>query len=167
LSVNRVRTARRIVLDRWASRVVVVGGIIIIACILAILFVIALEVYPLFKPASATLAGTYGTVVDDSGRPAAGSALGVDEYREIAFVVTRGGALSLVRCRLVTGRRHQIRVQLADVGCPIVGDKKYGAKTDPVKRLALHACALKLLHPVTQKELRFVSPLPRELARLV
>ena len=58
LSVNRARTARRIVLDRWAARVVVVGGIIVIASILAILFVIAIEVYPLFKPASATLAGT-------------------------------------------------------------------------------------------------------------
>jgi hypothetical protein len=97
LSVNRARTARRIVLDRWASRVVVVGGIIVIACILAILFVIALEVYPLFRPASATLAGTYGAAVgDDSGRPAPGSALGVDEHREIAFVVTRGGALDFI-----------------------------------------------------------------------
>jgi phosphate transport system permease protein len=97
LSVNRARTARRIVLDRWASRVVVVGGIFIIACILAILFVIALEVYPLFKPASATLAGTYGAAVaEESGRPAPGSALGVDEYREIAFVVTRGGALDFI-----------------------------------------------------------------------
>ena len=82
-------------------------------------------------------------------------------------VLARGKRRTLVELTLETGRRHQIRVHLADAGCPIVGDKKYGAKTDPVKRLALHACALKLLHPVTQKELRFTSPLPRELARLV
>jgi 23S rRNA pseudouridine1911/1915/1917 synthase len=82
-------------------------------------------------------------------------------------VLGQGKRRTLVELTLETGRRHQIRVQLADVGCPIVGDKKYGAKTDPVKRLALHACVLKLLHPVTQKELRFASPLPRELAQLV
>lgn len=87
----------------------------------------------------------------------------VTHYRVLAY----GRRRTLVELTLETGRRHQIRVQLADAGCPIIGDKKYGAKTDPVKRLALHACALKFLHPVTQKELRFASPLPRELARLV
>jgi 23S rRNA pseudouridine1911/1915/1917 synthase len=87
----------------------------------------------------------------------------VTHYR----VLAGGKRRTLVELRLETGRRHQIRVQLAEAGCPIVGDKKYGAKTDPVKRLALHASALKLLHPVTQEELRFTSPLPRELARLV
>ena len=74
---------------------------------------------------------------------------------------------SLVQLTLDTGRRHQIRVQLADAGCPIVGDKKYGAKSDPAKRLGLHACALRFNHPVTREELRFESPLPKELARLV
>jgi 23S rRNA pseudouridine1911/1915/1917 synthase len=87
----------------------------------------------------------------------------VTHYRVLAY----GRRRTLVELTLETGRRHQIRVQLADAGCPIIGDKKYGAKTDPAKRLALHACALKFLHPVTQKELRFASPLPRELARLV
>jgi 23S rRNA pseudouridine1911/1915/1917 synthase len=82
-------------------------------------------------------------------------------------VLGRTGRRTLVELKLVTGRRHQIRVQLADAGCPIVGDKKYGARTDPVKRLALHACALKFPHPVTKKELRFSSPLPKELARLM
>lgn len=87
----------------------------------------------------------------------------VTHYR----VLGRGKRRTLVELTLETGRRHQIRVQLADAGCPIVGDKKYGAKTDPVKRLALHACSLRFLHPVTQKELRFTSPLPRELVRLI
>ncbi len=74
---------------------------------------------------------------------------------------------SLVELTLETGRRHQIRVQLADAGCPVVGDKKYGAKSDPAKRLALHACKLRFRHPETGKELSFESPLPKELARLV
>jgi 23S rRNA pseudouridine1911/1915/1917 synthase len=87
----------------------------------------------------------------------------VTHYR----VPKQGPSRSLVELTLETGRRHQIRVQLKDAGCPIVGDKKYGAKTDPVKRLALHACALRIRHPVTERELSFQSPLPKLLARLV
>jgi 23S rRNA pseudouridine1911/1915/1917 synthase len=74
---------------------------------------------------------------------------------------------SLVELTLETGRRHQIRVQLAEVGCPIVGDAKYGARTDPVRRLALHASLLRLPHPATGEERVFRSPLPGELRRLV
>jgi len=74
---------------------------------------------------------------------------------------------SLVELTLETGRRHQIRVQLAHAGCPVVGDEKYGAKTNPARRLALHACFLRFRHPVTGEELRFTSPLPKPLARLV
>jgi 23S rRNA pseudouridine1911/1915/1917 synthase len=74
---------------------------------------------------------------------------------------------SLVELTLETGRRHQIRVQLADAGCPIVGDEKYGAKSDPAGRLGLHSCMLKFSHPVTREEMRFESPLPKDLAALV
>ena len=74
---------------------------------------------------------------------------------------------SLVELTLETGRRHQIRVQLADAGCPIVGDEKYGAKSDPAGRLGLHSCMLKVSHPVTREEMRFESPLPKDLAALV
>jgi phosphate transport system permease protein len=93
--VSRARTSRRILVDRWASRLVVVGGIIIIACILAILFVIAAEVYPLFKPPTATFAGTYGAA-GAGRRPAPGDAIGVDEYREVAYVLTSSGRLDFV-----------------------------------------------------------------------
>lgn len=82
-------------------------------------------------------------------------------------VLARGQKRTLVELTLDTGRRHQIRVHLADIGCPIVGDEKYGAKTNPAHRLGLHACGLKFVHPGTQKEMSFESPLPRELARLV
>ena len=73
---------------------------------------------------------------------------------------------TLVALTLETGRRHQIRVQLAAAGCPIIGDEKYGSKSNPAKRLGLHACGLRFPHPKTGEELRFESPLPRELARL-
>jgi 23S rRNA pseudouridine1911/1915/1917 synthase len=82
-------------------------------------------------------------------------------------VTKKGRNTTLVELTLETGRRHQIRVQLAQAGCPIVGDKKYGAETNSIKRIALHATSLRFLHPVTRKELRFDSPLPGDLGRLV
>jgi 23S rRNA pseudouridine1911/1915/1917 synthase len=87
----------------------------------------------------------------------------VTHYR----VLKRREWRTLVELTLQTGRRHQIRVQLAQAGCPVVGDEKYGAKSDPAKRLALHACKLRFPHPETGEELSFDSPLPKDLARLV
>ena len=82
-------------------------------------------------------------------------------------VLDRNRKLTLVELELETGRRHQIRVQLADVGCPIVGDEKYGAKTNPAHRLGLHATGLRFTHPETQREMGFESPLPKDVARLM
>jgi len=82
-------------------------------------------------------------------------------------VTKKGKATTLVELTLETGRRHQIRVQLAAAGCPIVGDKKYGAQTNPIKRIALHATSLRFLHPATRQEMRFDSPLPGDLGTLV
>jgi phosphate transport system permease protein len=98
LVVSRARTARRIIADRWASRLVVSGGIIIIASILAILFVIAAEVYPLFKKPSVSLLGTRAATAGASV-PAPGAAAGVDEYREIAYVIGAGGTLEFLPLR--------------------------------------------------------------------
>ena len=89
------------------------------------------------------------------------------EARTHYRVIKHAGPLTLVELTLDTGRRHQIRVQLSDIRCPIVGDEKYNARTDPAKRLGLHACFLRFPHPVTGKEVRFESPLPPVLARLV
>ena len=94
LAVNRARTSRRILVDRLSSRLVVLGGVVIIASILAILFVIVAEVYPLFKKPTATLVRAYAPAVADAV-PAPGDSVGVDEYRQVAFVVTRGGAVAL------------------------------------------------------------------------
>jgi 23S rRNA pseudouridine1911/1915/1917 synthase len=56
---------------------------------------------------------------------------------------------------------------LADAKCPVVGDDKYGARTNPARRLALHASLLQFPHPSSGELLRFESPLPVELAGLV
>jgi phosphate transport system permease protein len=95
LVVSRARTGRRILADRWASRLVIVGGLIIIASILAILFVIAAEVYPLFRKPRAAFVAAYVPAVG-AAAPVAGDSLAVDEYREMAATVTARGMLEFV-----------------------------------------------------------------------
>jgi len=72
-------------------------------------------------------------------------------------VVHRSKKFSFIRCRLETGRKHQIRVQAAQAGHPIVGDKRYGSLANPFKRLCLHAYSLSFIHPFTQKVMTFTS----------
>ena len=68
---------------------------------------------------------------------------------------------SLLEVTLETGRKNQIRVHMQDIGHPVVGDKKYGAKTKPIGRLGLHARVLAFEHPTSGELLRFVSPIPK------
>ena len=58
-------------------------------------------------------------------------------------------------------------VYLGDARCPIIGDHKYGARTNPARRLGLHASSLQFKHPLSEELLRFESPLPQDLARLL
>jgi 23S rRNA pseudouridine1911/1915/1917 synthase len=73
---------------------------------------------------------------------------------------------TLVECRLETGRKNQIRAQTAHIGHPITGDPKYGAKRDPLNRLALHAYSLEFPHPRSGKKLHFLAPPPASFLRL-
>ena len=75
---------------------------------------------------------------------------------------SRGG-YSLVSIEPVTGRRHQIRAQMARLGCPLVGDVKYGSEWRLADhRLALHAIKLEISHPVGGRTLEFTAPIPRD-----
>ncbi|MEG2455451.1 MAG: RluA family pseudouridine synthase [Oscillospiraceae bacterium] len=76
------------------------------------------------------------------------------------ITLAKHGDYSLLRVSLETGRKNQIRVHMKDLGHPVAGDKKYGAKTDPLKRMGLHAITLGIRHPVTGKELWFNAPTP-------
>lgn len=67
---------------------------------------------------------------------------------------------SLLEIRLETGRKHQIRVQLAHRGLPVRGDRKYGAELSFASGIALHARSLELIHPVRKSPLRLEAPLP-------
>jgi 23S rRNA pseudouridine1911/1915/1917 synthase len=67
---------------------------------------------------------------------------------------------SLLMLTIETGRRHQIRVGLANLGLPVVGDEQHGAVGNPIGRIALHASALELLHPQSEDPVRFEATIP-------
>lgn len=69
---------------------------------------------------------------------------------------------SLLEVELETGRKNQIRVHMESIGHPVAGDKKYGAKRNPLKRLGLHASTLAFIHPNTGKLVRYTSKVPKE-----
>ena len=91
-----------------------------------------------------------------------GGELAITHYR----VLHRHGDKSLIELTLETGRKNQVRVQLAALGHPIIGDRKYGASTDPARRLALHSCELKFRHPISGASMEFHSGLPAQLKHL-
>ena len=126
----------------------------------------------------------YLAIVHGSPRPAAGvirEPLGRDPSDRRRVVVAAGGApsetryevvrslpggLSLVRCALLTGRTHQIRVHLSTRGWPIAGDRLYGGGLDVIPRQALHAWHVALPHPVTNEPLAIEAPLPQDFSRI-
>lgn len=76
-------------------------------------------------------------------------------------VIKTSKKYSWLRINIETGRKNQIRVAMKDLGHPIAGDKKYGALTNPFKRLGLHASMLKIIHPITEKVVTFEAKIPR------
>lgn len=70
------------------------------------------------------------------------------------------GGLTLLEIELETGRKHQIRVQLAKHGFPIIGDRKYGSERKFPNGIALHARQLGIEHPVSKEPISFIAPLP-------
>lgn len=99
----------------------------------------------------------YSTPVAGAGRMA------TTRYR----VLQRGGGYTLTEFELDTGRKNQIRVHARDLGHPIVGDRKYGAKASPIGRLALHAQTLRFAHPATRKDMHFELPVPTRFLSLI
>lgn len=97
----------------------------------------------------------HSSPVDNGGQYA------VTHYR----VLESNGKYSLVELMLETGRKNQIRVHMADLGHPVVGDRKYGSEDDSIRRLGLHAYMLCFRHPVTGKFLRFETPVPESFER--
>jgi 23S rRNA pseudouridine1911/1915/1917 synthase len=87
--------------------------------------------------------------------------LAITHYRVLSY----SRHYTQVEFSLETGRKNQIRVHAASLGHPVAGDEKYGAETDPIKRLALHAATLVFRNPFSNKMVRCSSPLPESFER--
>lgn len=98
-----------------------------------------------------------------NAEPGEGPKLAVTHYR----VMGTGEGRSLIQLRLETGRKNQIRVHMKEMGHPIIGDDRYGASTNPIGRMALHACELGFTHPKTGQTVRFMSPAPASFYKAV
>lgn len=94
---------------------------------------------------------THSSQEDNGGKYA------VSHYKKLKS----GNGYSLVEMQLETGRKNQIRVHLQDLGCPVVGDSKYGDGSDPIRRLGLHAYKLCFKHPVTGEDMKFETDIPK------
>lgn len=117
------------------------------------------------KPAdtiSTYLAEGAGFAVRSSPHPGKGR-LSHTAYK----VIKESKAFSLLDIELLTGRKHQIRVHLAGIGHPVVGDERYGPKDRAHRQLALHALALSFLHPRTGERVAFAARIPALFNRLV
>lgn len=106
----------------------------------------------------------YSSPVDDGGQKAV-THYGVTRETQ---PTEDGQVYSMVELHLETGRTNQIRVHLASLGHPVVGDRKYGHGNDesPIDRLCLHARVLEFVHPATEQKVHFETPVPREFNRL-
>ena len=93
----------------------------------------------------------------------------VTHYQKIANGTIDGKPVALLRCKLETGRTHQIRVHLQSIGYPLVGDNVYGKQhlVHIFPRQALHAERLQLIHPETGDDVEWQAPLPEDLAALL
>lgn len=88
--------------------------------------------------------------------------LAITKYRTIKT----SKSYSLVEIEILTGRKNQIRVHMSDLNHPIMGDKKYNAKTNPLNKMALVATKLELIHPITKKELKLEIPVSKEFTNM-
>ena len=101
-----------------------------------------------------------------STRPERGGKLAITHVEVVRRNAARGR--TLVRLELETGRKHQVRAQLAEAGHPIVGDPRYGERRgERAPRLALHGVELRFRHPRTGQVVEVRSPFPEALRRLV
>ncbi|MEG2377206.1 MAG: RluA family pseudouridine synthase [Clostridia bacterium] len=91
-----------------------------------------------------------------------GGELAITNYE----VLRRGNGYSMLKIDIKTGKKNQIRVHMQDMGHPIAGDKKYGARSNPIKRLALHASVIELKYPFTGETLTLSAKIPRSFQKL-
>ena len=127
------------------------------------------------------LAIVHGVLRDDKG--IINGAIGRDKFDRKKMAVTADGKFavtefkvlerfknfSYVECKLQTGRTHQIRVHMSEIGHPLVGDEKYSARKNPfdIKGQALHSHTLSLTHPKTGERMNFIASLPDDMKKIL
>ena len=97
-----------------------------------------------------------------SGKPGPNAKEAVTSYQ----VMKSGNGYALLDVSIETGRKNQIRVQMKEKGHPVAGDRQYGARTNPIGRLCLHANELSFVHPVTGEPVTFKAKMPRDFNRV-
>lgn len=78
-----------------------------------------------------------------------------------------GIKFSVVKCKLETGRTHQIRVHMAHIGHPLLGDDLYGGNTNLINRQALHSYRISFIHPISKQNVSFEVSLPNDIDLLI
>ena len=127
------------------------------------------------------LAIVHGVINDNAG--IISGAIGRDKFDRKKMAVTADGKRAVtefkvlerfknftyVECKLQTGRTHQIRVHMTEIGHPLVGDEKYTARKNifDIKGQALHSHTLSLTHPVTGERMNFTAPLPDDMKKIL
>jgi 23S rRNA pseudouridine1911/1915/1917 synthase len=121
------------------------------------------------EPDSGRLCSPLGRDPDDRRRIIAtpDGAASETRYEVEARHDSPAGRVALVRCELVTGRTHQIRVHLSAAGWPVLGDRTYGQADDRIARQALHAWRVTFPHPSTGAPLSLAAPIPADMRRVV
>jgi 23S rRNA pseudouridine1911/1915/1917 synthase len=96
-----------------------------------------------------------------------GGRMAVTKYKTLQTLQKLQKA-SVLEVTLVTGRTHQIRVHMAHINCPVIGDPDYSREGKyPIRRQALHAWKMKLTHPRTGEAMEFTSPIPKDMVELI
>ena len=127
------------------------------------------------------LAIVHGVINDNAG--IISGAIGRDKFDRKKMAVTADGKRAVtefkvlerfkkftyVECQLQTGRTHQIRVHMAEIGHPVLGDEKYSARKNPfeISGQALHSHTLSLTHPTTRERMNFTAPLPEDMEKIL
>ena len=98
--------------------------------------------------------------VSDSGQEA------ITDYEVLKEFKIDSSCVSVVKCSLRTGRTHQIRVHMAEIGHPLLGDSMYGTASNLISRQALHSYEISFIHPISLKKLEFICDLPEDMKKI-
>ena len=97
--------------------------------------------------------------IDEKGAPS------ITHYLVLSECVEKN--YSIIECTLETGRTHQIRVHMASIGHPLLGDTLYGNESNLINRQALHAHKVSFIHSLTKERVNYVAPLPYDMQKLI